>query len=88
VSNAAVGNETRLLIRNVTAVDPTGTATSVFHHRDILIEGARIGRIAASGQTGAEAAGRIIDGTGMLAMPGLINTHAHAAMVLFRGVAN
>ena len=82
-----MNNDARLLIRNVTAVDPTGTATSVFHHRDILIEGARISRITAAGQTGAEAAGRIIDGAGMLAMPGLINTHAHAAMVLFRGVA-
>ncbi len=28
-----------------------------------------------------------IDANGMLAMPGLINTHAHVPMVLFRGLA-
>lgn len=30
----------------------------------------------------------IIDGSNMLAMPGLINTHCHAAMSLFRGYAD
>ncbi|MBM3138390.1 MAG: amidohydrolase [Chloroflexi bacterium] len=30
---------------------------------------------------------RVIDGRGLLAIPGLINTHAHVPMVLFRGLA-
>jgi len=30
-------------------------------------------------------ADHVIDGTGMAALPGLINTHSHAAMTLFRG---
>lgn len=30
----------------------------------------------------------VIDGRGKLAIPGLINTHTHASMVLFRGYAN
>ena len=33
-------------------------------------------------------ANKIIDAEGMLVMPGLINTHTHAAMTLFRGVAD
>jgi 5-methylthioadenosine/S-adenosylhomocysteine deaminase len=33
-------------------------------------------------------AGRTIDASGMLVMPGLINGHAHAAMSLFRGIAD
>lgn len=31
---------------------------------------------------------QIIDATGGLVMPGLVNTHAHAAMTLFRGLAD
>ena len=33
-------------------------------------------------------ADRIIDGRGYFAIPGLVNTHTHSAMVLFRGYAN
>jgi 5-methylthioadenosine/S-adenosylhomocysteine deaminase len=49
------------------------------------------GRIAAVGPT-AELAGftayRTIDACGGLILPGLINTHTHAAMALFRGLAD
>jgi len=76
-----------LLIRDVTAVDPQGSHTAVLPHRDILVDGARIARVAGSAPAGAPAAARVIDGSGMAALPGLINTHAHAAMVLFRGAA-
>ena len=30
----------------------------------------------------------VIDGRGVLVLPGLINTHTHAAMTLFRGLAD
>jgi len=33
-------------------------------------------------------ADRIIDGTGLAALPGLVNTHTHAAMTLFRSYAD
>jgi len=38
----------------------------------------------------ADAAGaeKIIDGSGRLVMPGLVNTHTHAPMILFRGMAD
>jgi len=32
--------------------------------------------------------GIVIDGSGQLAMPGLVNTHTHAPMTLFRGMAD
>ncbi len=46
------------------------------------------GKIAAVGDvTGLEAA-QVIDAKGGLIIPGLINTHCHAAMTLFRGLAD
>jgi len=39
---------------------------------------------AASGTSAAE----VIDGSDMIVMPGLVNTHCHAAMTLFRGLAD
>ena len=51
------------------------------------------GRVAYIGQDGAgdytgERDWEVIDGTGMICMPGLINTHNHAAMSLLRGYAD
>jgi 5-methylthioadenosine/S-adenosylhomocysteine deaminase len=54
--------------------------------------GIRDGEIAALGSISdlgnAREAGKIIDGSGHLAMPGLVNTHTHAPMTLFRGMAD
>lgn len=48
------------------------------------------GRILETGSMDAcpAAAAAIIDGQGQLAMPGLVNGHCHAPMVLFRGLAD
>lgn len=48
---------------------------------DILIEGNRIARIAASIEAPAD---RVLDGRGKAVIPGLINMHTHAAMTLMR----
>jgi len=50
---------------------------------DILIEGSLISKVAPSIAARAE---EKIDATGKIAMPGMINTHTHAAMTLFRGI--
>jgi 5-methylthioadenosine/S-adenosylhomocysteine deaminase len=42
----------------------------------------------ADGGEAAVTADRLIDGTGLIAMPGLINCHVHGAMTLFRGLAD
>ena len=53
----------------------------------VLIEGDRISAlIAAGGPRPANA--RVIDATGHLVIPGLVNTHGHAAMSLLRGLAD
>jgi 5-methylthioadenosine/S-adenosylhomocysteine deaminase len=49
------------------------------------------GRIAAVGRADEFAAGkpgRVIDARGGIVMPGLVNTHTHAAMTLLRGLAD
>jgi 5-methylthioadenosine/S-adenosylhomocysteine deaminase len=68
----------RLLIRGARIVDARRDLVG-----DVLIEGARI---AAVGDVGAAAAGdEIIEARGRAVIPGFVNTHTHAAMVLMRG---
>lgn len=50
---------------------------------DLLIEGNRIARIAEHIEPSAD--WQVIDATGKAIIPGLINTHTHAAMTLLRG---
>lgn len=63
-------------------------ALQVLENHDIHVEGRRITRVArheAQQAVGEETT--VVEGRGMLAIPGLINTHAHAPMVIFRGLA-
>jgi 5-methylthioadenosine/S-adenosylhomocysteine deaminase len=64
-----------ILLKNATL--PSGKKS------DILTEGSRIAKIAPSIAARAE---EKIDASCKIALPGLINTHTHAAMSLFRGV--
>lgn len=52
---------------------------------DILIEGNKIVKVEKDIDAVVD---HIIDGTGKAAIPGLINSHTHAAMTLFRGFAD
>ena len=54
---------------------------------DIVISGSVIAAIAPAGQIDPSQAQTKIDATGQLAIPGLMNCHAHVPMVLFRGLA-
>jgi 5-methylthioadenosine/S-adenosylhomocysteine deaminase len=91
----AAGLEAAGPVRNVDLVVRGGTVVTMNRERR-LIEGGALavdkGRIVAVG-TAAEIAaayrGRdTLDAAGSIVMPGLINAHTHAAMVLFRGVAD
>jgi 5-methylthioadenosine/S-adenosylhomocysteine deaminase len=70
----------QILIKNVTIV--TQNDSREIKRGDILIDGGSIARIAKD--IDAKDA-EIIDGAGKIAMPGLVNTHTHVAMTLFRG---
>ena len=72
-----------------------GTVVTMDSERRVIEGGAvaiRGDRIVDVGESGAMAskytAARTLDASGKVVMPGLINTHGHAAMVLFRGLAD
>lgn len=74
-----------LLIAGADVLRIDGSQASVLPRHAIAIAGGRIAAIAPSIDPGL--AREVIEARGMLATPGLVNAHAHAAMGLFRGVA-
>jgi 5-methylthioadenosine/S-adenosylhomocysteine deaminase len=77
-----------LLVRgvHVITISPEGEIRVLRDH-DIAVEGNRISAVEPSGAIGPGRAWEIVEGKGRVAMPGLINTHAHVPMVIFRGLA-
>lgn len=71
-----------MLIKGVSLIQGGSTVKG----RDILIEGKRIEKIGRD--LPCSRSDEILDGRGMLAVPGLINSHTHLAMTLFRGYAD
>jgi len=78
-----------LLIHNCHAlIIADNGAISIQRNQDIIIDEGKIMTIQPSDKNDiAEQAHEVIDANEMLAMPGLINTHAHVPMVIFRGLA-
>lgn len=68
------------IILNPNENDCSNTVSSVLIKDDIIAE---IGD-----NISEENVDRIIDGTGKILMPGLVNTHTHLSMTLFRGLAD
>src|SRR5262249_48267608 len=85
---AAPPQRADLIIRGGTVVT-MDSASRVIEDGAVAIAG---GRILAVGQTSRITAdykaARTIDAAGKVIMPGLINTHTHVPMVLFRGIAD
>lgn len=75
-----------ILIRGVDAITLEPGAPDVSAGVCIAIEGTRIRSVAAGPPEGFRA-DETIDGDGLIAMPGLVNAHCHAAMTLERGWA-
>ena len=59
----------------------------VLERGSVVIRGDRIAAVLASGEALPEAR-EVVDATGHLVIPGLVNTHGHPAMVLLRGLAD
>jgi len=76
-----------LLIQNARVLQVDEGQASTLDGYDILIQGNIIKAIQPTGTADASHFDEVIPAEGMLAMPGLINTHAHVPMVIFRGLA-
>ncbi len=80
---------------SVSLVVTGGTVVTVDPSRRVLspgavaIDGNRIVFVGTAAEVSARYRGReVIDATGRVVMPGLVNTHTHAPMVLYRGLAD
>lgn len=72
-----------LLIKNLSCIATVDDEFSVLDGGGIYVEG---NRIAAIGRNMPESADTVIDGRGMIALPGMINTHHHLYQTLTRNV--
>ncbi|NIV33981.1 MAG: amidohydrolase family protein, partial [Anaerolineae bacterium] len=80
---------TDLLIKNVTAVT-VDERRLIITDAAIAVEGDSIVALDKEAELAAEhwRAARVVDGGGMLAIPGLIDAHAHSPQAMLRGVAD
>ena len=76
-----------LLIQGVDVLQCVSDKCRVLRNQDILVSGNRIEAVEPTNGAGLGENSEVIPGAGMLAVPGLINTHAHVPMGLFRGLA-
>ena len=76
-----------ILIRNCDAILYEKDMPNVVRHIDIAIKGSKIQKIAKTGSFEITEESKVIEADGQLAIPGLINTHAHVPMVLMRNLA-
>jgi 5-methylthioadenosine/S-adenosylhomocysteine deaminase len=78
----------KLLIKNALVITME-SPESIYPDGIVAVEG---NRIVHAGEKEKLQAGflpeKVIDGTGMIALPGFVNCHTHAAMTLFRGYAD
>ena len=76
-----------LLVTNgiVMTMDPKG---SIIDNGAVAVKGDVIAAVGPAAALAATDARETIDAAGGIIMPGLVNTHTHAAMTLFRGLAD
>ncbi len=78
----------RLLIKGGTVITVTGRE-DVYPGGVVLVEDGRIRYAGPANEAPAvDASVKTIDATGKIVMPGIVNTHCHAAMTLLRGYAD
>jgi 5-methylthioadenosine/S-adenosylhomocysteine deaminase len=74
-----------LLVRDCSWVVTQDSARSVLKNASIYVEDGKITEIGGGISHGAD---HVVDGHGMILLPGLVNAHTHVPMVIFRGYAD
>ncbi|HET7723518.1 MAG TPA: amidohydrolase family protein, partial [Propionibacteriaceae bacterium] len=75
------------LIRDCSVLEvPLEGEVTVAEHRDIEILDGEIVAVRPTGEP-FDGEGEVVDASGLLAIPGLTNSHTHSPMVMFRGAA-
>jgi 5-methylthioadenosine/S-adenosylhomocysteine deaminase len=77
----------KLLIQGADVLQCESDRCRILRCHDLHIEGNRITAVAPSESAAAAPDVEVIPARGLLAAPGLINTHAHVPMGIFRGLA-
>ena len=87
-SSGRAAERVDVIIRGGTVVTMDGTSRLI-ENGAVAIKGERIIAVGAASDIAAKyIAARTINAAGKVVMPGLINTHTHVPMVLFRGIAD
>jgi 5-methylthioadenosine/S-adenosylhomocysteine deaminase len=85
---AAAAEPADLVVRNATVVT-VDAQRRVIRDGAVAILGGRIAAVGPAAEIGARYQGReTLDAGGGIVLPGLVNAHTHAPMVLFRGIAD
>ncbi len=87
-SSARVAERVDIIIRGGTVVTVDGSSR-IIENGAVAVKGERIVAVGTALEIAAGyASARVINAAGKVVMPGLINTHTHVPMVLFRGIAD
>jgi 5-methylthioadenosine/S-adenosylhomocysteine deaminase len=84
---AGAAERADLLVRGIVITMDSGSR--IIESGAVAIRGERIVAVGTAAEVAARyTAARVINAEGRVVMPGLINTHTHVPMVLFRGIAD
>jgi 5-methylthioadenosine/S-adenosylhomocysteine deaminase len=76
-----------ILLRNATILS-MDSERRVFENGDVLVRDDRIAAVGAVDPAEADQADEVVDLTGRMVLPGLVNTHVHTSQQLERGLAD
>ena len=87
---AAAGNAAQVVDLMVTHgyVVTMNQSKDIYENGTVVIQGGRVVAVGPSSITAHYVAGKTIDARGGIVMPGMINTHTHASMTVFRGLGD